>query len=51
MPEVIFVVGVVKFIHLMRSSMRIVPDELFGPIEVFGFEDRLLNGVGRMGED
>jgi hypothetical protein len=48
--EVVLVVGVVEFVHLMGSSMGIVPDELFGTIEVLVFWHLLLHWISGMGQ-
>lgn len=48
--EVMIVVGVIEFIHLSRCSMRIIPDELLGSIEILVFWNLFLDWVGGMGQ-
>jgi hypothetical protein len=45
---VIFVVGMVKFVHLVRYSMRIVPNKFLGLVKFFRFKYLFLHWVGGM---
>jgi hypothetical protein len=49
--EIVIVVLVVEFVHLLGSAMGVVPDELLWLVELFGFEELFGLGVGRVGQD
>ena len=42
MSLIMMIIGVIKFEHTLRGTMRVVPDKLFGFIEVFVFDEMLL---------
>ena len=43
---IVFVIGVVELVHASGCSMGIVPDELLGFVELFGFGDLGLRWEG-----
>lgn len=50
MLEVLVVVGVVKFVHLVGCTVRVVPNEFFRLVE-FPILEKLLGLLDRVGKD